>query len=112
MLYERYCEHISATCPCCLRCPFMCDSDVLYTREELENHITVCPNAIVTCPKCDMEITNKELPDHDCIEHLKNVIFQKNLVIEKLEQENDFLKNGHHMNSENQNGGISNVIPP
>jgi hypothetical protein len=44
-----------------------------------------------------MEIANKELEDHDCIEYLKNVIFQKNLVIEKLEEENDFLKNGHHM---------------
>ena len=34
-------------------------------------------------------------------------------MIEKLEEENDFLKNGHHMAEiENQNGGISNVIPP
>lgn len=83
--YQKHCEHISSSCPCSLRCPFMCDTDILFTRDELDNHITVCPNAIVTCPKCGMEIMNKESPDHDCIEFLKNIIFQKNLVIEKLE---------------------------
>ena len=89
----------------------MCDNDILYTKEELDEHVKICPNGIATCPKCNMEIARKELVDHDCIAFLKNIIFQKNLVIEKLEEENDFLRNGHPM-SENQNGGISNVIPP
>jgi hypothetical protein len=45
-----------------------------------------------------MEIANKDLPDHNCIEYLKQIIYQKNLVIEKLEEENDFLKNGGNNN--------------
>jgi hypothetical protein len=57
-----------------------------------------------------MEIVNKNMSQHDCIEYLKSIIFQKNLVIEKLEEENDYLKCENR--NENQNGGFSNVIPP
>jgi len=56
-----------------LRCPFP-DCDVIMPAAEIINHISLCPNYTIFCPKCGINIKIDDILDHNCIRALKKVI--------------------------------------
>lgn len=79
MNYKKYCEHVSALCPLTfIKCPFECGQ--VFTQDQLEAHITECPNGFRECDKCGMDVQIKELKNgqHDCIQSLKKIVQDKN----------------------------------
>ena len=51
-------------CPIiCLKCPFLCNLDRIFTKQELDIHLNnnECPNDSQECTGCGCEILNREI---------------------------------------------------
>lgn len=88
MNYSKYSEHQSAKCPeVFFKCPYECDASLVFASQvDLESHFLECPKCFRECEKCLIECSNREFIEgyHDCIVTLKNIISDKNDVIDRV----------------------------
>ncbi len=74
MKYSKYADHIVNVCTAYLKCPNLCDEEALFSKVDLEKHLSEgCPLSMIECPNCNLLATKKQVEEsnHDCVKALK-----------------------------------------
>lgn len=85
--HEKVCPEKKAICP------YNKDCKNIYNKN-LEKHKKECPYKKVSCNKCELEMFQKDVKNHDCILQLKNEIKSLKSNYEMLEKRISMIEGG------------------